>query len=168
MESISKDIMKNITIKNISKDNRKEINEFLVTNWYTTDMAVRGKIFDMTVLDGFAAYDKNKIIGLVTYLTEKDEYEIMSLDSLIENKGIGTALVNKIVEKAKEDKAKKIKLITTNDNINAIKFYQRRGFDLVRLYRNAVEASRKLKPSIPLNGDFNIPIKHELEFAMEL
>ena len=168
MENISNDIMKSITIKNISKDNRKDINEFLVTNWYTTDMAVRGKIFDMTVLDGFVAYDKNKIIGLVTYLKEKDEYEIMSLDSLVENKGIGTALVNKVVEKAREDKSKKVKLITTNDNMNAIKFYQRRGFDLVRLYRNAVEASRKLKPLIPLNGDFNIPIKHELEFEMEL
>ena len=168
MENISNNIVKSITIKSVSKDNRKDINEFLVANWYSTDMAVRGKIFDMAVLDGFAAYDKNKIIGLVTYLKEKDEYEIMSLDSLVENKGIGTALVNKVIEKAKEDKSKKVKLITTNDNMNAIKFYQKRGFDLVRLYRNAVEASRKFKPSIPLNGDFNIPIKNELEFDMEL
>jgi len=59
-------------------------------------------------------------------------------------------------------------LITTNDNINAIKFYQKRGFDLKAAHINAMDISRKLKPGIPLIGMHNIPIKHELEFEIIL
>lgn len=158
-----------IQINLITKENREEINKFIISNWYTKDMAIRGKLYDLTSMDGFAAYYEGKIVGLITYLKEENnEYEIMSLDSFMERQGIGTELVRKVIEKAKQDKIKVIKLITTNDNINAIKFYQKIGFDLFRIYRNAVEASRKLKPSIPETGYYGIPIKHEIEFQMKL
>lgn len=39
---------------------------------------------------------------------------------------------------------------------------------MTNLYRNALNVSRELKPSIPLLGDFDIPIKHEIEFEMDL
>jgi Acetyltransferases len=155
-------------IKTISIENRTQINEFIIAHWFSTDMVIRGKVFDMTILDGFATYENEKIIGLITYRFEENECEIMSLDSLKEKQGIGTALLSKVINIAKENKCEKIKLITTNDNINAITFYQKRGFDLAKLYLNAVDLSRKLKPSIPLIGDFGIPLKHELEFQMNL
>lgn len=156
-------------IKEITIDNRQEVNRFIIDNWYTTEMAVEGKLYDMSKMSGFVSYDDNsQITGLVTYIVTDDEYEIMSLDSVYENKGIGTKLVNKVVEKAKENKIGKIRLITTNDNINAIKFYQKRGFDLIKIYRNAVDVARSIKPEIPLYGDFDIPIKHEIEFEMKL
>ena len=58
----------------------------------------------------------------------------------------------------------KIKVITTNDNIDAIKSYQKCGFDMIKIYHNAIEESRKLKPTIPLIGNYGIPITHEIEF----
>jgi ribosomal protein S18 acetylase RimI-like enzyme len=131
-------------------------------------MVVRGELVDMTALDGFAVYENGTVIGLITYKISSGECEIMSLDSLKENQGIGTALVNKVIETAAGLKCAKIKLITTNDNINAIRFYQKRGFDMARLYHNSLEAARKLKPNIPMIGEFNIPIKHEIEFEMNL
>lgn len=155
-------------IKIISSENREQINEFIISHWYSTDMVIRGKVFDMTILDGYATYENKEIIGLIIYKIENNECEIMSLDSLKEKQGIGTALVNKVIQIAKEKKCAKVKLITTNDNINAMRFYQKRGFDMVRLYHNALDTSRKLKPSIPLLGDFNIPLKHEIEFEMYL
>lgn len=155
-------------IKTISIENRAQINEFIIAHWFSTDMVIRGEIFDMTILDGYATYENEKIIGLLTYRLEDNECEIMSLDSIKEKQGIGTALLSKVIEIAKENKCEKIKLITTNDNINAIRFYQKRGFDMAKLYSNAVDLSRKLKPSIPLLGDFGIPLKHELEFHMNL
>lgn len=155
-------------VKIISPENRKQINDFISSHWFSTDMVVREELVDMTRLDGFVIYDKETIIGLITYRIKSNECEIMSLDSLNENQGIGTTLVNKVIEIASEKKCTKIKLITTNDNINTICFYQKRGFDMVNIYRNALDASRKLKPSIPLLGDFNIPLKHEIEFEMDL
>jgi hypothetical protein len=59
-------------------------------------------------------------------------------------------------------------LITSNDNIRALRFYQRRGWDMVALYRNAVDESRKLKPEIPQRGDHDIPVRHEIEFELLL
>jgi GNAT superfamily N-acetyltransferase len=157
-----------MNVKTISSDNREQINDFISSHWFSTVMVVRGELVDMTILDGFAAYEGEKIIGLVTYKIKDTECEIMSLDSLMEKQGIGTALVNKVIETARENKCMKIKLITTNDNINAIRFYQKLGFDMAKLYHNALDISRKLKPSIPLLGEFDIPLKHEIEFEMDL
>lgn len=155
-------------IKAISSENRKQINNFIVSHWFSTDMVIRGELVDMTVLDGFVMYEGDSLIGLLTQRICDTECEIVSLDSLVEKQGIGTALVNKAIEAARENHCTKIKLITTNDNINALRFYQKRGFDMVRIYHNALDASRKLKPSIPLIGEFNIPLKHEIEFEMAL
>lgn len=158
----------NMDIKPISSENRQQVNDFIVSHWFSTDMVVRGEIIDMTVLDGFVVYEGENIIGLLTYKIDGTECEIVSLDSLAENQGIGTSLVNKVIEAAKENNCKKIKLITTNDNLNALRFYQKQGFDMVRIYHNALDVSRKLKPSIPLVGEFGIPLKHEIEFEMDI
>ncbi len=155
-------------IKTISSENREQINNFIRSHWFSTVMVVRGELFDMTILDGFVVYEGEKIIGLVTYKISGTECEIMSLDSLMERQGIGTALINKVIETARENKCMKIKLITTNDNVNALRFYQKLGFDMAKLYHNALDISRKLKPTIPLIGDFDIPVKHEIEFEMDL
>lgn len=155
-------------IRVINKENRQQINEFIRTHWFSTDMVVRGEVVDMTVLDGFAAYEGEKLAGLITYRIKDKECEIMSLDSLKENQGIGTVLISKVKEAALQNKCGRLKLITTNDNLNALKFYQKRGFDMVRIYPNALDLSRSLKPSIPVLGEFGIPLKHEIEFAMDL
>ena len=94
--------------------------------------------------------------------------EITSLDSLQENQGIGSELVETVIHEAKERNLQKIVLITTNDNINAIRFYQKRGFDMAHLFRNAMDISRKLKPEIPLIGDNSIPLRHEIEFELSI
>jgi N-acetylglutamate synthase-like GNAT family acetyltransferase len=155
-------------IRIIFSENREQINDFISSHWFSTVMVVRGELVYMTILDGFVIYEDEKIIGLVTYKIKSTECEIISLDSLMEKQGIGTALVNKVIEAATENKCTKIKLITTNDNINALRFYQKRGFDMAKLYHNALDISRKLKPSIPLLGEFDIPLKHEIEFEMDL
>ncbi|MDM5187073.1 GNAT family N-acetyltransferase [Bacillus sp. DX4.1] len=43
----------------------------------------------------------NKIIGLITYVIDNDECEIISLDNVLENKGIGSSLLRKVKEIAK-------------------------------------------------------------------
>lgn len=152
--------------KEINEVNRIDVNRFIHENWHSTDMVLRGKITDMTLVNGIIVYESNIIIGLITYEIINRECEILSLDSKQENKGIGTELVNRVIEIARSNNCNKIKLITTNDNINAIKFYQRRGFDMVRINHNALNISRQLKPTIPLYGEFGIPLMHEIEFEM--
>ncbi|MBD5449055.1 MAG: GNAT family N-acetyltransferase [Lachnospiraceae bacterium] len=150
----------------INSLNRDLVNTFIKQHWYTTTMIIRGKEIDMTKVDGFYFRDGQTIIGLITYIVYNNILEITSLDSLRENQGIGSELVETVIHEAKERKLQKIVLITTNDNINAIRFYQKRGFDMAHLFRNALDISRKIKPEIPLIGENSIPLRHEIEFEL--
>jgi hypothetical protein len=53
-------------------------------------------------------------------------------------------------------------LITTNDNLNALEFYQKRGYRIIEVISDAVNKARKVKPSIPLIGYKGIPLQDEL------
>ncbi len=59
-------------------------------------------------------------------------------------------------------------LITTNENINAIRFYQRRGMDLVAVHHGFVETVRALKPDVRLTGADGVEFEHALEFEYPL
>jgi GNAT superfamily N-acetyltransferase len=152
----------------ISEGYREEVNLRLKEEWSCPPVISRGRAIDTTGLPGFAAVEEDRLVGIVTYHMEKEACEIVTLNSFLMNRGIGTLLINAVLQAAKEKSCRRLWLITTNDNVNAISFYQRKGFDLVAVHINAIEASRKLKPEIPLIGMDGIPIKHELEFEIRL
>jgi ribosomal protein S18 acetylase RimI-like enzyme len=104
----------------------------------------------------------------VTYNIDVNECEIVTMNSLEEGRGIGTALINTVKQTAIAAGCKRLWLITTNDNTAALHFYQRRGFVIAAVHPNAMEESRKLKPEIPLTGNDGIPIRDEIELEMML
>jgi N-acetylglutamate synthase-like GNAT family acetyltransferase len=157
-----------IKIRKIKQRDRPWIEKIFKTNWGSDFVITKGEVAHCQELDGFIAEMSGKKEGLITYRVRGGELEIMSLNSLVKEKGTGTALINRTIGFAKKTKIKRIWLITTNDNINAIKFYQRRGFKIVRVYPGAVNLSRRLKPSIPEIGDHGIPISDEIEFEIRL
>ena len=53
-------------------------------------------------------------------------------------------------------------LVTTNDNLDALRFYQRRGLRITAVAAGAVDEARKIKPGIPLLGDHGIAIRDEI------
>lgn len=81
---------------------------------------------------------------------------------------MGTALIEAVKSVARERGCKPVWLITTNDNLDARRFYQRRGFQLVGVARNALEESRKIKPQISATGFYGIPIRDEIELESML
>ena len=81
---------------------------------------------------------------------------------------MGSALIGQVIEIAKENHCRRVTVTTTNDNTSAMLFYQKRGFAMYRLYVNAMETARRMKPSIPLTGYNGIPIRDEIELTMEL
>ena len=155
-------------IERITNETRSLVNQFLIDNWFSSDMSVRGEIIDGTKIDGFLLQENNKIIGLITYKCFGDVCDIISLDSKKENMGIGTMLVKEVEKMAINNNCKKLRLITTNDNMRALQFYQKRGFYLTKLYPNAMEDVRKLKPDVPLLGDNDIPLRDEIELEKYL
>lgn len=138
--------------------------DFFRTQWGSTEMVISSGVYNCTQLEGFAVInEKEKIIGLITYVIENKECEIISLDSIEEGKSIGTLLVKRVEATALDNECKLVKLVTTNDNLRALKFYQKRNYTLSKILNNAVEHARKLKPEIPLVGEYDIPIRDEIE-----
>ena len=137
----------------------------IIKGWGSDILVSRGKARKAQDLDGILVYDNGKIIGLGLYHIN-DDCEIVLLETFIQNNGIGTRILEKIYEIAKIKKCKRIQLVTTNSNINAIKFYQKRGFNISNIYINAMEEARKIKPEIPEFADNGIKIRDEIEFEI--
>ena len=144
------------------------LRRFLIEHWGGEEIIARGNAYHPEQLEGFVVEDENEWVGLITFFIQDDECEVTSLDSLREGQGIGTRLIDKAVEEARARNCARLFLITTNDNLHALGFYQKRGFEIVTVYRGAVNESRKRKQSIPLVGMDGIPLRDEIELEMSL
>ena len=158
----------NLEIRTISDSDRTLIAEFIAEHWGSSFSVSRGKVYHIVDLPGFICVQNGKIAGLITYHIVKKDCEIVTLNSEFENEGLGTQLINKVINAAKKHQCNRVWLITTNDNVNAIRFYQKRGFDWIGFYRDAMIESRKIKSEIPWYGNDGIPIRHEIEFEHRL
>lgn len=157
----------NIEVKEFDRDDR--IGKFLTEQWGNDYIVSDSKKLNGKDLSGFMVEENGEIIGLLTcHLEDNGSCEIVTLDSLRPNQGIGTELINRMVDKAKNDNYSKLWLVTTNDNIDAMKFYQRRGFIFEGISINAIERSRELKQNIPMIGCYDIPIRDEMIFNYPL
>jgi DNA-3-methyladenine glycosylase I len=160
--------MNSFQIRPISEGDREWIARLLAQWWAGTKIVTRGKLHHAEKLPGFIAVQKGKPAGLITYEITGKDCEIVTMNSLVEGKGAGSALIGAIKKIAINAGCKRLWLITTNDNTKALRFYQKRGFKLVAIHREAIEQSRKLKPEIPLTGNDGIPIRDEIELEMAL
>ena len=144
------------------------IGDFLKRQWGADFVISRTKRYDADMLTGVQARVNGKVVGAVTWHVAGPDMQIVSLDALDHGSGIGTALLDHAVAKARVMGLKRVWLVTTNDNLDALRFYQRRGLRLCAIHRNAIEKSRELKPQIPEIGNFGIPIWDEVELERVL
>ena len=156
------------TIRSIADTDRARIATFIAERWSAEIVVVHGAAYRPHELPGFVAWRGDAIAGLITYHIENRACEIVTIDSVQSGVGVGIALIEAVKQSARQAGCHRLWLITTNDNINALMFYQKRGFALVAVHRNAIEQSRKIKPQIPLIGEYGIPLRDEIELEMEL
>jgi uncharacterized protein YhfF/N-acetylglutamate synthase-like GNAT family acetyltransferase len=109
------------------------------------------------------------IEGVLTWVLSGTSMEVLTLHAARQWSGIGTALIAAARRVAEASGAGRLWLITTNDNVDALRFYQRRGFRLAQLHAGAVDRSRAtLKPAIPEGGAHGIPLRDELVLEMDI
>lgn len=132
-------------------------------------VARRGELIDALAHPALVAWADDDIVGLATYVVDGDACELLTLHARDRFAGVGTALVEAVIAEARSAGCGRLWLVTTNDNVDALRFYQRRGFKLTQLRPGAVDTSRQtLKPEIPLVGEHGIPLTDELELRMAL
>jgi GNAT superfamily N-acetyltransferase len=155
--------MTEVQLRPLDEDERPWLEQLLVERWGGTEMLLRGELHDLRGASAVVAERDGERVGLLTYAVRGAECEITSLDSLAEGQGVGTALLQEAGRIARLYGCRRLHLTTTNDNVDALRFYQKRGFVLSELRRDAITNGRRLKPSISWLGDHGIPIRDELE-----
>jgi GNAT superfamily N-acetyltransferase len=146
-----------------SNDERAWLSQLWDRQWGGQEMVTRGVLYRLGDLDAIIARRGDMPIGAMTYRFQDYQFEVMSLDAVEPGRGIGSMLLAELEAIAHRVGISRIWLITTNDNVDALRFYQRRGFRLAHLHKGAVDQARILKPSISEVGNYGIPIHDELE-----
>ncbi|MCG3128376.1 MAG: hypothetical protein CHACPFDD_03264 [Phycisphaerae bacterium] len=158
-----------LSTRPLSADDLSFVRGELNRNWFSTEIWSRGVCFAADALPGFVAFHDDQPVGLVTIAAlPGGEYEVVTLSAAVENRRVGTALLDAAVNYARECGARRLSLTTSNDNLRALGFYQRRGWRLVRVWVGEVDRCRLLKPGIPRMGMNRIPLHDEIELEFPL
>jgi GNAT superfamily N-acetyltransferase len=155
-------------VKEGAAADRPAIDAFLTVHG-AARVARRGELEDAKGHPALVAEDAGGLAGILTYVVDGDRCEILTLHAVEQWLGAGSALVEEVERVARAAGCRQLWLITTNDNVDGLRFYQRRGFRLAELHPGAVDRSRAtLKPEIPEIGDYGIPLRDELELQKDL
>ena len=141
------------------------IGDFLREHWHATTIAVHGELIEAAGLPALIAANCQ---GLATYRWHGGDAELVSLDAVPIGTGIGTALIEALIDQLRAKGCARLWLTMTNANLSALRFYQRRGFRLMQVRPGALDEARKLKPSIPTVGEHGIPMHDELDLCRVL
>ena len=155
-------------VRRLRASDKDRVSDLITLRWGSAIVVALDTVYRPAELPGFVAVQAGEWVGLVTYQITEHECEIVSLDSLRPGAGIGTALVDAVAQAALVAGCRRVWLVTTNDNMNALRFYQKRGFSLVAVHRRSVDRARALKPGIPLLGQAGIPIRDAIELELLL
>jgi GNAT superfamily N-acetyltransferase len=132
-------------------------------------VARRGVLLNPMDQPAVLAWSDGELMGVATYVVDGDDCELLTLHAATRLLGVGSALLTAVKCIARDAGCRRLWVVTTNDNVEALRFYQRRGFRLARIRPGAVDRSREmLKPEIPRSGAYDIPLRDELELEMTL
>jgi GNAT superfamily N-acetyltransferase len=155
-------------IRELHDHDRDWVRHVLQAHWGATAIVSRRHVHHADQLPGFLAVREGVPLGLLTFHIAGDQCEVVTLNALVERQGIGTALLQAVQRAARAAHCRRLWLITTNDNVPAIAFYQRRGLMIAAIHYGAVDVARRLKPTIPQIGRGGVPVHDEIEFELSL
>ncbi|MFU8850523.1 GNAT family N-acetyltransferase [Micromonospora sp. SL1-18] len=137
--------------------------------WGGPYVVVHDTQYDLRELPTLVAVDDaGELAGALVYRLADDGLEVVSLVAVDPGLGAGNALLTAAEGAALDAGAGRLWLVTTNDNLTALRFYQRRGLRIVAVDVGAVDRARAIKPAIPYVGEDDIPLHDELVLERRL
>ena len=149
-------------------DDRTFLEELLRLRWSGGALVLRGRIIRPKDVEALAAYHDGKLAGVATWLLDGPVIYLATLNNISGERGVGVALLDAITQLGRQKGSALLRAIVTNDNLNALGFYQRRGFRIIDVHPGAVDMIRSLMPNIPTTGANRIPIRDEIELEIAL
>jgi GNAT superfamily N-acetyltransferase len=157
-----------LVVRALTPAERPGLPELLAQYWGSPQIVSRGQAHDASQAEALGAFREKWLVGLATYEITDGQCELLTLNAFEAGHGVGSLLLDAVAEHACAARCRRLWLITTNDNLTAIRFYERRGLRLAAVHHGAVDEARKLKPSIPECTSDGTRISDELEFELGL
>jgi GNAT superfamily N-acetyltransferase len=147
----------------------ERLRAFITDQWHADFVVAHDEPIRPADLPGLVALEGDAIVGHAAFRIAGDDCELVAIAADPPRRGTGSALLERVVGVARAAGCSQVWLTTTNDNIDALHFYQRRGSRLASLRTGAVvEARRRWKPDLPPNGAYGIPMRDELDLELRL
>jgi len=109
--------------------------------------------------------------GLVTVREEPSAHEVLALKATEQCKGVGTALLAEAERRAVAAGVSRVWLNTTNDNTEALRFYQKRGYSVTAYHIGGFRDVIRLKgldPERQYLGKNEIALRDMIELTKRL
>lgn len=157
-------------VRGVTEADRDWQREFLTEHFASPTISSRRAWIDTMGLPGFVAWRGNERVGIAlhTVMRAGAECELVALASAGSGGGVGSALLASVTESARAAGCSRLVLTTTNDNLDAMRLYQRRGWRMVKIYPGAMDEARREMPAMPLVGAYGIAMRDDVEFELVL
>ena len=114
----------------------------------------------------FVAEDDGEIIGHLQLITGDDaELKSMAVTESRRGTGVGRALVRAALEHCRQNAAKRLLVATAAADIGNLRFYQRQGFRMLRVERDAFVPSTGYSDEILID---RIPLRDRVWLSQDL
>jgi GNAT superfamily N-acetyltransferase len=147
---------------------RAQLEELLRMRWPDATLIICGQFIRPEDVEGLGYYSGDRLHGIATWRSSPRIMHIVAVNAFSEMRGVGGALVDAMAAHGRAQGMGVLRATISNDNIVALRFYQRRGFRITAFHRGIIEAMRNVKPSIPQFGLDGIPMRDEFELELEL
>jgi ribosomal protein S18 acetylase RimI-like enzyme len=145
------------------------IRDQLLETFTVDHMLLMGRPYPIRDLDVIGVYDADeRLIGLALWTRRGQTAMVAAVISLEQRKGVARHILDHLCETARATGATRIRAMTTNDNLQAMRIYQLYGFRFTALYVNALDMLRAMHPSLEKIGMNGIPRRDAIEMEMEL
>lgn len=159
-----------LVIRAITESDRAWQREILTEHFGSPRISSRRKWIDTMMLPGLVAWRGGERVGILMHapMTRGSECELVAFAAVGTQGGVGTPMLAAFAEAGKLAGCSRLVLTTTNDNLDAMRLYQRRGWRMVKIYRGAMDDARREMPEMPRIGAYGIEMRDDVEFELRM
>ena len=152
-----------------ARDDERGFIEQRVAELWRLPVVGLGRMHDLSAMPALVCVAGDEPLGFAAYDPSGDgTCELVVILALRPHAGVGSALLEGVAAEARRLRCRRLWLVTTNDNLDALRFYQRRGLRIAAVHPNAMDAVRALKPGLPATGSHGIPLRDLIELELDL
>jgi GNAT superfamily N-acetyltransferase len=145
------------------------IRETFVREWHGGTVGLAdGSVIHADDVPALVAWRGYERAGLAAYLPVGEVCELVGFVARPTGVGTGTLLLEALADLARDRGCARLEVGTTNDNLDALRFYQRRGFHLTDFHQGKMDEVRARKPEVPQIGEYGIPLRDVLVLRRDL